>query len=158
MKKETKIVIACVGTAVVGAIIGAWLMKNHINSNLIGKEIELNNTINDAKNALRDISIKLNSTVQKVYESEAKKVFESRLHSITDADIADYAAEAIEDEAHDIVQAAVDSFNIKEAVKGYIEDNSLYFDRQIMRGINDIFDHEFIDDVQDAIKEKIKEA
>lgn len=157
MKKETKMILAAVGIGVAGGVAGAWLMKNNINSTLFHKEMELEHTLVDAKGMIRDISGQVDKAVKSVYNTEAKKAFEKRLDSIDNKMLVEWANEAIEANADDVLEKVLDKVDAKSVVKEYIEDNSVYFERKINKGIRDLFDDEFVDDITKAIKEKIKE-
>lgn len=157
MKKETKMILAAVGIGVAGGVAGAWLMKNSINNTIFHKEMELERTLVDAKGLIRDISGQVDKAVKSVYNTEAKKSFEKRLDSIDNKMLVEWANEAIEANADDVLEKVLDKVDAKSVVKEYIEDNSVYFERKINKGIRDLFDDEFVDDITEAIKEKIKE-
>lgn len=158
MKKETKMILAAVGIGVAGGIAGAWLMKNSINNTIFHKEMELERTLVDAKGLIRDISGQVDKAVKSVYNTEAKKAFEKRLNDIDSKMLVEWANDAIEANADDVLEKVLDKVDAKSVVKEYIEDNSVYFERKINKGIRDLFDDEFVDDITEAIKEKIKEA
>ena len=158
MKKETKMILACVGIGVAGGIAGALLIKNNINHDLLHKEMELERTLIDAKGMVRDISGKVNEAVRTVYNSEAKKAFEARLEKIDSEQLADWALESIEENADDVLEKALDNVDMKKVIKEYIDDNATYFDRKISKAIYSMFDDEFADEIAKAAKEKIKEA
>lgn len=157
MKKETKMILAAVGIGVAGGVAGAWLMKNSINNTIFHKEMELERTLVDAKGLIRDISGQVDKAVKSVYNTEAKKSFEKRLDSIDNKMLVEWANEAIEANADDVLEKVLDKVDAKSVIKEYIEDNSVYFERKINKGIRDLFDDEFVDDITEAIKEKIKE-
>lgn len=157
MKKETKMILAAVGIGVAGGVAGAWLMKNSINNTIFHKEMELERTLVDAKGLIRDISGQVDKAVKSVYNTEAKKAFENRLKTIDNDMLIEWANDAIEANADDVLEKVLDKVDAKSVVKEYIEDNSVYFERKINKGIRDLFDDEFVDDITEAIKEKIKE-
>lgn len=158
MKKEHKIALACGGAAILGGVIGAWFIKNNINNDIYHTQMELERTLIDAKGMIRDISGQVNKAVKSVYESEAKKAFEKRLNDIDSKMLVEWASEAIEENADDVLEKVLNEADVKGIIKEYIEDNSVYFERKINKGIRDLFDDEFVDDITKAIKEKIKEA
>lgn len=158
MKKETKMILAGVGIGIAGGVAGAWLMKNNINSGIFHKEMELERTLADAKGMIRDISDQVDKAVKSVYNIEAKKFFENRLKTIDNDMLIEWANDAIEANVDDVLEKVLDKVDVKDIIKEYIEDNSVYFERKINKGIRDLFDDEFVEDITKAIKEKIKEA
>lgn len=150
------------GFAIVGGIIGASIAKRQINTDISLQKIELNHILNNAKNLVDDISVQVNKVVKDVYESEANKAFERRLKDISNDELNDMARKAVKAEVTDVLTKAADktlkNYDVKEAIKDYIDDNSTYFDRKIIKSIRDMFDDDFIDTVTEAIEDKIQEA
>lgn len=166
MKKETKMILAAVGIGVAGGVAGALLIKNSIDDDILDAQKEIDRVLSDAKSAVRNISSQVNEAVRNVYNEEASEVFKARLHDISDDEINRLAERMVKNEVNSIVTKvatnaannAVNRINVKEMVKDYIDDNSVYFDRKITKSIRDIFDDEFVDIITKTIKEKIKEA
>ena len=177
MKKETKMILACVGIGVAGGIAGALLVKNNIDDDILDAQEDLDRVLADAKaavrsitsqgdKAVRDMSVQINKAVEQVYDNEAKEMLKARLNDIPDSALNALAERMVKNEVNSIVTKvatnaannAVNRINVKEMVKDYIDDNSVYFDRKITKSIRDIFDDEFVDIITKTIKEKIKEA
>lgn len=154
------LIIVLAGTAAVGGLIGGAMATNRANTNLANRERELNRVLSEAKNTLNNINSKVDSVVRNVYNQDAKRIFEQRLNdTITNERIVNYAKDAVKSGVTDILaktaEKAVDKYDIAEVMKEYIDDNSAYFNRKIVKVINEIFDDDFADAVAEAVKDSL---
>lgn len=152
-----------VAIGVAGGIAGGYFVKNGIENRLALKEARLDETITNAKKALKDISSKVDVTVKQIYETEAKKVFQEKLNDIaTNEEITKVARNCIKTETNDILRnaakQAVSKDNVDEAIKDFIDNNSIFVKKKIVEAIRDQIDEDFSKELMENIEEVIENA
>ncbi len=157
-KKNWKYVCA----AGVGVVIGGAIVGSKYSSILEYKEHQLDKTLSDAKNLLNNISSKVETTVRQVYDSEAKKAFEEKLNDVaTNEQIVKVARNCIKTETNDILRdtaaKAMSRANADEAIKEFIDNNSLFVKRKIVEAINEQVTEAVSDGLTSLVNEAVEE-
>ena len=158
-KKNWKYVCA----AGAGAVVGGLCISKCVDSRIGLKEAAIDKTLQDARKALNDISSRVDTTVKKVYETEAKKAFEAKLNDMATSDeIVNIARRCVKTETNDILRKAVDKAVTTETVNGalenYLAENSIFVKRKVVEAIHDQIDDKFASELMEVIEEAIDDA